>query len=84
MEACSFDGENIIFNPPAGMDAETCKPLSAARTKLPDGTPVVISCWKATAEELAEINRTARVWLVVWGNAMYPSCLCGIRPAEPG
>ena len=26
-----------------------------------------ISCWQLTAEELAEVARTGRVWLHVWG-----------------
>ena len=44
------------------------------------GIPVVVSCWKMTAEELAEINRTGRVWLVVWGVTQPPVSLCGEKP----
>jgi hypothetical protein len=50
------------------------------RTVTSDEMPVVISCWKVTQEELEEIQRTGRVWLMVYGVTMPPVVLCGVRP----
>ena len=80
-----FEGENAVLDRPDSMTVDQCEPLSVMRAKTEDGLPVVISCWKATAEELAEINRTGRVWLVVFGPSMQPARLCGAKPFEhPG
>jgi len=56
--------------------------LNVARLQLEGGQTVVVSCWKVTAEELAEIQRTGRVWLMVWGVTMPPVALCGVKPIE--
>ena len=45
-----------------------------------DGVPVVVSCWKPAPEEWEEVQRTGRVWLVVWGGAMPPVCVTGTSP----
>jgi hypothetical protein len=47
------------------------------------GVPVVVSCWKPDAAELAEINRTGRVWLYVWGVSMPPCVVSGHHPWSP-
>ena len=38
-----------------------------------------ISCWELTAEELAEVQRTGKVWLHVWG-VHPPVCVSGESP----
>lgn len=72
MVPTGFDEENGVLNPPPGMSPDECEALSVWRGPQENGTPVVISCWKPTAEELAEINRTGRVWLLVLGLTMPP------------
>lgn len=75
-----FAESNVVLEKPSTMTAEECSALSAFQGLTADGLPVVISCWKLTAEELAEINRTGRVWLLVYGTAMFPSCVAGEKP----
>lgn len=75
-----FDEENGVLGRPIGMTDEQCLPLSICRTYLHDGLPCIISCWKMTADELAEINRTGRVWLGIVGPSMPPAFLAGISP----
>ena len=43
-------------------------------------TTTTISCWKLTAEELAEVNRTGRVWLGCMGATMQPAWISGHSP----
>ena len=61
----------MVLGAPTGMD-DSCDPLTVCRTEW-DGMPVVVSCWKVTPEELAEIQRTGRVWLAIWGESMPPA-----------
>lgn len=80
MIASAFDEENTVLGKPDSMTADECDPLSVWRGNLDNGQPVIISCWKMSALELAEVNRTGRVWLVVWGDAMPPVCPLGTSP----
>lgn len=80
MFACAFEGENEVLGHPHGMTADDCDPLSVLCTTDQNGLPVVISCWKCTPEELAEINRTGRVWLGIMGVTMPPAWLSGTKP----
>lgn len=80
MFPASFDESNCVLSRPPQMDDEQCAPLSVCRTADTDGQPVVVSCWKCTQEELEEINRTGRVWLMLWGETMPPAAVIGIKP----
>ncbi len=80
MVPSSFDESNQVLNPPAGMSVDDCTPLSVCQATQHDGTPIVVSCWKITAEELVEIQRTGRVWLIVLGYTMPPVILSGHTP----
>ena len=87
MIATAFDEDNAVLGPPVGCTDQEVYSLSVFRGPNSAGVPVVISCWKPTKEELAEINRTGRVWLVVQGETMPPVHLDGIspfKPVEPG
>lgn len=79
---CDFDESNVVLSKPAGLTHDQCQPLCAMRARKPDGTPFLVSCWKLTAEELAEINRTGRVWLSIMGHTMPPACVTGDKPFE--
>ena len=80
MISTSFPEENLVLDPPPGVANEEieCLPVCAAR--MIDGTPVIISCWKVTMEELKEIQRTGRVWLMVMGPVMAPVVVSGKNP----
>lgn len=83
MFATNFDESNHVLDKPPGMDREECEALSVWVGPLPNGFPVVVSCWKPTAEELEEIKRTGRVWLMIWGPTMPPAVLLGVSPFQP-
>ncbi len=83
MIATAFDEDNSVIGPPPGMTDEQVQYLSVYRGNAQFGNPVVISCWKPTAEEMAEIARTGRVWLIVMGQTMPPVMVSGITPFQP-
>lgn len=80
----AFDEENMVLNKPNAMTANQCEALSVYRGQYVDGTPVVISCWKMTAEEMEEVKRTGRIWLTVMGATMPPAHLSGVHPFKTG
>lgn len=77
MLASNFDESNGSLDPPEGVSVDACQPLFVFR----DGLHVV-SYWKPTQEELDEINRTGRVWLMIWGGTMPPALLLGETPFQ--
>lgn len=80
MIATSFSEENLILDPPPQLREENieCLPVFAGRAE--DGTPIVISCWKITAEEMEEMKKTGRVWLMVFGHGMPVVSVVGKNP----
>lgn len=58
-----------------------CEPLPVVRGDM-DGTPVLISEWELSAEEIAQVLQTGRIWLQVRGTAQPPVCLSTISPFE--
>lgn len=80
----AFDEENGLLSPPAGVSEADVTSLSVhfGNIREPNGelTPVVVSCWKPTKEELDEINKTGRVWLIVYGQTMPPAAIGGFNP----
>lgn len=80
MIPASFHESNHVLDKPEGMTRDQCEALSVCCCPDSNGFPVVISCWKPTAEELAEIQRTGRVWLMIWGVTMPPACVLGSSP----
>lgn len=79
MIATAFDEETGVLDAPPGVSPEECSMLSVWRGSM-EGTPVVISCWKPTAEEWEEMRRTGRIWLIIQGRTMPPVCPTGISP----
>jgi hypothetical protein len=75
----SFDESTEFLSAPDGMTDEECQPLSVWRGDVNE-LSTVVSCWKLTVEELAEINRTGRVWLGICGQTMPPAWITGTNP----
>lgn len=69
----AFPEANVIYYPPAGME-EDVVPLHVRRL---DGC--LVSCWRLSAEELAEVLRTGVVWLSVMGRMLPPVMISGRR-----
>lgn len=80
MESSAFDEETGVLDPPPGVSNEDCASLSVWQGELSDGVRGVISCWKPSPEEMAEIQRTGRVWLLIWGRTMPPAYVSGTYP----
>lgn len=80
MIATAFEQDNGVMHPPEGVDPDQCAALSVFRGVDQYGNPIVVSCWKPTPEEWAEMKATGRVWLVVWGGGMPPVALSGQSP----
>jgi len=76
----SFDESNYVLAKPAAMTHEECGCLSVFVGPSTEGTLFVISCWKLTAEELEEIQRTGRVWLGIVGHTMPAAWVLGTSP----
>lgn len=76
----AFDKSNVVLERPPTMTADECEPLNAFVGVQQDGLRVIISCFKVTAEELAEIQKTGRIWLAVYGQAMMPVSISGHSP----
>jgi hypothetical protein len=80
MEPIAFKEKNDVLGPPPGKAGEiTTLPIYRSHPGHPNG-PFHISCWKATPEELEEINRTGVVWVHIIGQTTYPIALSGISP----
>jgi hypothetical protein len=81
MKPETFPQKNFTFGPPQGVSEQECGNLPCYRGKE-EGTnwPVIISAWKPSAEELAEINKTGIVWLQIYSNGMPPVSVSGISP----
>lgn len=80
MIPASFPESNDFLGKPSDMTDEQCAPLSILRSKTEDNVPYIISCWKLTEEELNEIIKTKRVWLLVAGHSMPPVSVEGVKP----
>jgi len=82
MESSGFDGSNCVLNPPQGMSADECSPISVLRGRLESGAMAIVSCWKPTRTELEEIERTGRVWILCLGMTQPPMSVLAFDPAE--
>ena len=68
-----FPEANVVYWPPAGLEDDVV-PLQVRRDDH-----CLVSCWKMSADELAEIARTGVVWLSVMGTALPPVMVSGRR-----
>lgn len=79
MKPVHFEQMNRILARPPNMTEEQCASLPI----FTDGT-VCVSCWEPTIEELAELARTGRVYLLVHsGYTQPPVRLTTLLPFEP-
>jgi hypothetical protein len=69
MTPIQFPGVNFIFKKPPSMSDEECFDLPVYRA--PDGS-FSVSCWALSNDELAEIQRTRRMYIYVIGSGMPP------------
>lgn len=67
---------NAVLGAPAGWDQKAlpCDALPITRCEM-DGIPVVVSYWKPTAQELADLNAGQHIALSVIGVTMPPVAL---------
>lgn len=72
MRSIDFKESNFTYQPPKGMTVEQCIPLPVCRGTTTENEPVVISCWELSPEELEQINREGKVWLLVTGTGQPP------------
>ncbi len=88
MELSGFSESNAVLGPPPGMTEASVQSASVFRGRVDiegaKDVPCVVTCWKVTAEELAEIQRTGRVWLTILGATMPPALVAGVNPFEQG
>lgn len=70
--AVGFEGANTVFRRPDSLSAAECADLQC----FSNGGQI-ISCWRLTPEELAEIRKTGVVWLSILGSAMPPVMISG-------
>ena len=61
-----FDEANVVLGPPEGCEDSVVR----MPVRRMDGT--CVSCWQFSDEEIAEIVRTGRIWLSVWGRHTQP------------
>lgn len=67
--AVDFAGSNFTFKAPEGRDD-----IGDLHTFRQPNGPCNVSCWQLTAEELAEVNRTGRVFLsIMSGSIFFPA-----------
>lgn len=80
MDRIQHASNNEVLGAPTGWRQSElpCGALPITRTDV-DGKPAIISFWRPSAEELAQLNAGAAVALWVLGNAMPPVSL-GVEP----
>ena len=62
----TFEQVNHVMQSPGCLDIPVCG------TKFPDGTPVIISLWKPTQEELEELKNGGGIYLMIQGVGIPP------------
>jgi len=77
-----FPEANLVLAPPTPEDAAagTVYGLQVHRWRDLDGQAHVLSKWKLTPGELAEIARTGVVWFHCWGRTHPPIAISGHDP----
>lgn len=82
-QGVAFPEANTVLRAPTPEDAAagTVYDLHVHRYRDLDGNPQVLSKWRFTPEELAEVNRTGGVfWFNSWGATHPPIWISGTDP----
>ena len=84
MQGVKFPQQNTIFGKPAGWKDEDCYGLPVSATyylnSKEEPVPCLISCWEITPAELAEVQRTGKIYLSITGIGMPPVSLSAVEP----
>lgn len=72
MVPTSFLEENVLLGVPPGLSSEQCESITAYQGFQEDGMPVTVTCWKFTKEDLEQLRKTGRLWLVHAGHDVSP------------
>lgn len=76
MQPINFEGSNVIIGPPKGISEDKVQSIFGLLGEV-QGCPVVVTCWRPSAAELEQINKTGQVWLIVYGQTMPPVNISG-------
>jgi hypothetical protein len=82
MYPTDFDQSNQVIDKPPDMTREECLPINAFIGESTEGYPAIVTCWKPTKEELEEINRTGRVWCILYSHVIPPHYIAGSNPFD--
>jgi hypothetical protein len=76
----NFSEANFTFTKPSSMTDEECGDLRVHKGNYSDGTPVIISKWQPSKEDIEAINRGEGVYLSIVGTGMPPVSLFTENP----
>ena len=79
MTSTSFKESNHVLDTPKGSQIN-CDALSVFVGQTDDQTPVVVSCWKLTKDEIDDLLKTGRLWCIIVGQTMPPITLTTVNP----
>lgn len=85
MEPITFKECNQLLgagNNPNTEDMPVCRAVHPEIDPENGGCPFIVSKWKLTPQELAEVNKTGAVWLCVMGLNTPPVLIVGHNPFE--
>ncbi len=80
MLAVDFPQSNFTFGKPISMTDEECGDLRVFRGPDGNGTPVIISKWQPSKEDIEAINRGEGIYLYIIGAGMPPVSICTESP----
>ena len=88
MKGVSFPQQTTVFGKPEGWKDEDCYGLPVAQSYYlnSEGKPVacLISCWEFTPEDMAEFQKTGKIYLSITGSGMPPVSLSAGRAFPEG
>lgn len=80
-EPVAFPESNaVLTGSPEDRAAGTVLDLPIHRYRDLDRNSHVISCWRLTNEEWAEVARTGLIWFHAWGETHPPVSIIGLSP----
>lgn len=79
----SFKEANFTFTKPESMTDEQCSDLCVFKGHTDDSTPIIISKWQPSKEDIEAINRGEGIYLVIVGEGMPPVELFTDYPFVP-